>query len=58
LPFDADLLAEFDEIPEAARRYYGTVPAGAPMMLFLNVPHVLYRGRIDLNLDGVKIVEV
>ena len=57
LPFDPAALADFTEIPEATRRYYSSVPPGAALLLFLNVPHVFYRGRIDLNLEGVSIVE-
>lgn len=58
LPFDPVVLSGFAAIPEAALRYYAGEPAGSPLMLFLNVPHVLYRGSIDLNHDGVTIVEV
>jgi hypothetical protein len=58
LPFDPELLPEFGNVPLAAREYYASVPAGSSVALFLGVPHVLYRGRIDLKVDGVKVIEV
>jgi hypothetical protein len=59
LPFDPDSLAAFDDVPEAALSYYASVPPGGPPpILFLNVPHVLYKGQIDLDADGITIVEV
>ena len=58
LPFSPEALNEFDQVPQVARDYYASVKPGTNVMLFLGVPHVLYRGRIDLTLPGIQILEV
>lgn len=58
LPFDTDRLSEFVDVPEAARSYYASVsPGGPPPILFLHIPHVLYKGQLDLRSPGVSIIE-
>jgi hypothetical protein len=58
LPFEPERLLDFAEVPDAARAYYASVPSGSQLPLFLYVPHVLYKGRIDLTQDGVSVIEV
>jgi len=58
LPFDPGTLRHFGEIPQAARDYFASVAPGSGLALFLGVPHVLFKGRIDLNLAGVEVIEV
>lgn len=58
LPFEPDLLQKFSEIPSATRAYYSSTAPGSPVMLYLHVPHVLYRGRLDLSQDGISVIEV
>jgi len=58
LPFSAETLDLFMDVPTAAREYYASVVPGAGVALFLGIPHVLHRGPIDLKQDGISIVEV
>jgi hypothetical protein len=57
-PFSPEALIDFTAVPRGAREYFANVPPGAPLALFLCVTHVLYRGRIDVNVEGVQIIEV
>jgi hypothetical protein len=57
LPFDAAALSRFTEVPEATRALYARSSAGS-FPLFLFVPHVLYKGRLDVTQGGVSIIEV
>ena len=58
LPFRPELLDVFAEVPRAARAYYESVSPGSPVILFLGVPHVLYKGELDVHSPGVSIIEV
>lgn len=44
-PYDANDLAKHAELPEATKRYYQReIKEGRKPLLFLGVPHILYRG--------------
>ena len=59
LPFSPELLEALTDIPEVARAHYASVPpGGSPPMLFPGVPHVLYKGQLDISVGDVSIVEV
>jgi anaerobic selenocysteine-containing dehydrogenase len=58
VPFEPQSLHRYAEVPDAVRRYYASVEPGSDLALFLGIPHVLYRGRIDLTFEGVEIVDV
>ena len=58
VPYDAGRLKEYSQVPREARDFYAGVESGAPLPLFLWIPHVLYRGRLDLTQPGIEVIEV
>lgn len=58
LPFTPPALASFSEVPASAREYYSSVSRGSGLALFIGVPHVLYKGRLDIATEGISIIEV
>ncbi len=58
VPYDAGRLKEYSQVPQGARDFYAGVGSGAPLPLFLWIPHVLYRGRLDLTQPGIEVIEV
>lgn len=57
LPFNAELLADYQEIPEATITHYKeTVPYKKQVWLYLFVPHILYRGSLEV--EKLKVIEV
>ena len=57
LPFEPDTLTSLAEVPEATRAFYSASQTSS-FPLFLFVPHVLYRGTLDVTQQGVSVVEV
>lgn len=54
-PFDVDNLAPYTTLPDETRQYYKEeLTAGKRPLLFLHVPHVLYRKSINIA-DCTKI---
>jgi hypothetical protein len=50
LPFDAALLGDLAQMPDRAIRYLKNIKrTGEPAFLFVGIPHVLYRGTIQLS---------
>jgi hypothetical protein len=58
VPFEPAVLAGCGEVPDAALSYYASQQVGASLMLFLNVPHVFYKGEINLLSRSVRTIEV
>lgn len=57
-PFKGKALAPLNEVPEATKVYYQQVKAkGQLPLVYLYVPHILYRGTIDTNKARVIQVE-
>jgi hypothetical protein len=55
-PFDPDQLSEYDAIPEKSFAHWRhTHRTGGVPMLHLHIPHILYRGSLDVS--TVPIVE-
>jgi hypothetical protein len=57
-PFHPRSLAPYTHVPARASDYYATVPPGTRFPLFLHMPHILYKRRIDLSLPGIEVNEV
>jgi hypothetical protein len=56
-PFDPQALAGLGEIPAATRAYYREAQRqGRRPLVYLYVPHILYKGTLDIR--GLNIVEV
>jgi hypothetical protein len=58
-PFDAETLESYGEIPQKTLEYYRRMMAEGrrrEMLIFAHVPHILYRGEIDVS--DAEIVEV
>jgi hypothetical protein len=58
VPFRAESLTQYDDVPAEMREYYASVPSGNPFPLFLKMAQILYKGRIDLTLPGIQVIEV
>jgi hypothetical protein len=57
VPFSSDVLKEYSEIPEISKEYYrNTLAAGSKPFLFRGIPHILYKGRLDVS--GIKIITI
>lgn len=57
LPFDLEKLAEYAALPQTTREYYGRAYAeGKAPLLYVGVPHILYKGSLDIG--GLPIVTV
>jgi len=54
--FSQDLLARYSEVPTLTHDYYKSVPSGEPVFFFQFIPHLLYRGT--LNIDSLSQIEV
>lgn len=55
--FDPDALEEYAVLPQATKEYYAaTHAAGKKPLLYLRVPHILYKGEIDIG--GLPIITV
>lgn len=55
--FNSERLSTLGEIPEPTLVYYKEMfEQGKRPLTYLYIPHILYRGRLDIN--SVKIVEV
>jgi hypothetical protein len=55
--FEPGLVSPLTRLPEATRAYYAQCArAGASPRLFAYVPHVLFRGSLDVT--GLRVVEV
>jgi hypothetical protein len=54
--FDAAELARYSVMPQATRDYYrDTIALGKEPLLFVRIPHILYKGTLDVR--ELKIVE-
>lgn len=51
-PYDAPTLAQVSEPPVTTLKRLRTLPPQAPLILWSDVPHVLYRGTIPLSTLG------
>lgn len=51
-PYDAPTLAQVSEPPVTTLKRLRTLPPHAPLILWSDVPHVLYRGTIPLSALG------
>ncbi len=56
IPFEPQCLAQYTHVPEAQKQFYRQVEPGKPLLLFGGIPHILYKGSIEV--EGVQIVEV
>ena len=56
LPFEPQCLAQYAQVPEAQKQFYRQVEPGKPLLLFGGIPHILYKGSIDV--EWVPIIEV
>lgn len=56
IPFSRDELKNIQTIPLKAIQYYKSVERGQPLFVHHFVPHVLYKGNIDIS--GLDIIEV
>jgi hypothetical protein len=56
--FEPCRLAEYAGIREPTSSYFARVQPGEPIMYFLSAVHVFYKGTIDLESPGVRIIEV
>lgn len=55
-PFNPDVLAQYAEVPEFTREHYRKrFSEGQRPWLFLGIPHILYRGALDIS--GCRIVD-
>ena len=49
-PFDPLTLSNHQQLPEKTKRYYAeTLAEGKRPLLFVGIPHVLYRGALDVS---------
>lgn len=48
-------LNQYRSLPEEQLSFYRQVPPGSPLMLFGGIPHILYRGSLDIA--GVPVFE-
>lgn len=53
--YEPGCLERYARLPEAQRRYYRAVAPGKAVMLFGAIPHVLYRGTVDLR--SARVIE-
>jgi len=58
VPFRAASLMQYDDVPAEMREYYATVQPGSSFPLFLKMAQILYKGRVNLDLPGVRVIEV
>ena len=57
IPFDPDALEQYSKFPDQTKEYYSKmISAGKDPLLFHLVPHILYKGSIDIS--TVKILNV
>jgi hypothetical protein len=56
IPFEQHCLAQYTHIPEAQKQFYRQVEPGKPFLLFGGIPHILYKGSI--NVADVHVIEV
>ena len=56
IPFEPQCLAQYAHVPEAQKQFYRQVEPGKPLLLFGGLPHILYKGSIDVA--WVPIIEV
>ncbi|MBM5789990.1 hypothetical protein FJZ23_02815 [Candidatus Parcubacteria bacterium] len=50
VPYHPDEIAKFSGMPEATKEYYkGTIEKGERPLLYHRIPHILYRGTIDIT---------
>jgi hypothetical protein len=49
-------LADYTEVPEAQKRFYRAAEPGKQVFVFGGIPHILYRGEIDVT--GLPVLEV
>ncbi len=56
-PFSEEALAKYGQLPEVTREYYKrTIAGGDRPLLFHRVPHILYKGTLDVA--EVPVVEI
>ncbi len=49
LPFNLDKISELSEVPEFTKNYYQrSFAAGERPLIYQRVPHILYRGTLDI----------
>jgi hypothetical protein len=56
IPFEPHCLAQYTQVPEAQKQFYRQVEPGKPFLLFGGIPHILYKGSIDVA--DVQVIEV
>ena len=57
IPFNTELLADYQEIPKATIAHYQeTIPNKKQAWLYLFVPHILYKGTLEV--EKLKVIEV
>ena len=57
VPFNADNLARFQQLPQATREHFQQAKESSEVpMLFLWVPHVLFKGQLPV--EKLKIIEI
>jgi hypothetical protein len=56
LPFEPHCLAQYTQVPEAQKQFYRQVEPGKPVLLFGGIPHILYKGSIDVT--DVHVIEI
>lgn len=54
-PFTPEALAQVSRAPAITLSRLGTLPPQAPLILWADVPHVLYRGPVPLDMLGVVL---
>lgn len=57
IPFNPDDVAKYSSMPQASKDYYReTISLGKRPLLFHRIPHILYKGKLDIS--GLEIVTV
>ena len=55
VPYDPDNLEKYAIIPEETKAYYKeTLSQGKNPLTFRGIPHILYKGTIDVRQSGIK----
>ncbi len=50
VPFNPESLEEWQEVPEVTKKYFkDRFDAGEKPLMFVAIPHILYRGTIDVS---------
>ncbi len=57
IPYDPEKLTEFSVMPQATKEYYKEmIGSGKKPLLYHKIPHILYRGFLDIR--GLSVVSI